>query len=110
MLAAAQSTNLAVRFLLELVLLTAVGAAAWDVAGPGPLRWLAVVAAPLVVAVGWVLVVHGDGVPAPVQVAGQVVALVVSVACLVRIGADRAAVAVAVTALVNAALIAVWNQ
>ena len=110
MLAAAQSTNLAVRFLLEVALLTVVGVAAWQAAGPGALRWVAVTVAPLTVAFGWVLVVHGQHVPAPVRALGQVVALVIGVVCLLRIGGTRTATAFAGIALLNAALLAGWNQ
>ena len=110
MLAAAQSTNLAVRFLLELAALTAVGVAAWQAAAPGALRWVAVTVAPIAVAAGWVLVVHGEHVPPAVRAAGQVVALVVGAGCLVRVGATRTASTFVALAVVNAALLAAWNQ
>ena len=110
MLAAAQSANLVLRFVLELALLTAVAAAAWQASEPGVVRWLAVTAAPLGVAAGWVLVVHGEHVPAPARAAGQLVALGVAVASLLRLHDARTAAGFAVLALVNAALLAAWNQ
>ena len=110
MLVAAQSANLVLRFVLELALLTAVAAAAWQASEPGPVRWLAVTAAPLLVAAGWVLVVHGEHVPAPVRAGGQVVALAIAVASLVRVCDARTAAGFAGLALVNAALLAAWHQ
>ena len=102
--------NLAVRFGLELVLLGAVALTAWQLTGPGPTGWLASTVAAALVAVGWVAVVHGQPVPAPARALGQVVALALGVACLLRLGAPRAAVVVAGTALVNAALLTAWDQ
>ena len=47
--------NLALRFLLELFGLAAVGYSGWQVAG-GPLRWVAAILAPLALAAFWALV------------------------------------------------------
>ena len=110
MLTVLQQGTLVVRFLLELTLLGAVAAAAWHATGPGLLRWCAVVLAPVAVAAGWVLVVHGDAVPTPVRAAGQLAALALGIACLISTGVPRAAALLGAAALVNAALMAAWGQ
>jgi hypothetical protein len=65
--------NLALRFGLELAALAGVAAAAWELTS-GAVRWIAVIAAPLVVAVVWgVFNVLGDpsrSGNAPVEVSG----------------------------------------
>ena len=67
--------NLALRFVLEMVALGGVGAGAWAITS-GDWRWIAVVAAPVVVAVAWgVFNVPGDpsrSGRAPVPVPGLV--------------------------------------
>jgi hypothetical protein len=110
MLATAQLLNLAVRFAVEVALLGAVAVAAWNAPVPTDLRWLTSVAAVVVVAAGWVLLVHGDGVPELVSAAAQVAALALGVGSLLWLGASSAAAALTAIALVNAALLAAWNQ
>lgn len=67
--------NLALRFALEVAALAALGMAGWTLTG-GPLRWVAVVALPLVAAAAWgVFNVAGDpsrSGTAPVAVPGWV--------------------------------------
>lgn len=61
--------NLALRFLLELFGLAAVGYSGWQVAG-GPFRWVAAILAPLALAAFWALVVApnaSNGVPLPTR-------------------------------------------
>jgi hypothetical protein len=67
-------------------------------------------AAVLTVSAGWVLLVHGDGVPQAVRTAAQVAALGLGIACLLWLGASSAAAALAAVALVNAGLLAAWDQ
>jgi hypothetical protein len=105
----AQHSNLAVRFLLELALLAAVGGATWQSVAQPALRLLAAVAAVSAVALAWGALVHGT-VPGPVSAGAQLGALALGTYALVRLGAPRVAAAFTVTALVNAALLAVWNQ
>jgi hypothetical protein len=83
---------------------------AWNAPVPSALRWPASLGAVLVVAAGWVLLVHGDGVPQLVSAATQVAALALGVGCLLWLGASSAAAALTAVALVNAALLAAWNQ
>ena len=109
MTAALQATNLAVRFLLELALLAAVALAAWRLV-PGPARVVAAVAVPVVLAVLWAVLVHGDGVPPAVRAGAQVAALGLGVAAVLALGAPRLAAALTAAALANAALLAAWQQ
>lgn len=111
MVATAQNLNLLVRFLLELALLGVVAAATWrTVRSPGP-RLAGVVLVPAAVAVGWVLLVHGESVPGPVRVTAQVSALLVGLVALRRLGAGAVlSSALAALAVANAVLLVVWNQ
>ena len=110
MLATAQLLNLAIRFAVEMALLSAVAVAAWNAPVPSALRGPASLAAVLLVAGSWVLLVHGDGVPELVSAGAQVAALALGAGCLVWLGAPSAAAALTAAALVNAALLAAWNQ
>ncbi len=107
-LAAAQNANLAVRLLLETGLLAV---ASWRGGGSPVTRWAGVVLMPAAVAAGWVLLVHGVSVPQPVRMAAQVGALALGVAALRRLGSRALTTSsLAVLAVGNAVLLAVWNQ
>lgn len=110
MLALLQNANLAVRFALEIGLLTAVGYAAWRGIPRRGLRLFAVIALPLSVAFVWATVVHGNGVPAAVQLGAQVVLFTAAVTGLVLVRRSRVAAGFAAVALANAALMTVWAQ
>ena len=110
MLATAQMLNLAVRFAVEIALLTAVAAAAWQGSSASALRWVAAVGAGLAVSTFWVLIVHNDDLPAPVRLLAQAAALTLGISCLLWLNATGAAAALTVIALLNAALLAAWNQ
>jgi len=110
MLATAQMLNLAVRFAVEIALLTAVAAAAWQGSSASALRWVAAVGAVLAVSALWVLIVHNDDLPAPVRLLAQAAALTLGISCLLWLNETGAAAALTVIALLNAALLAAWNQ
>jgi hypothetical protein len=111
MLAAAQNLNLLVRFLLELALLGVVAAAAWRGLRPSAARLAAVVLLPAMVAVGWVVLVHGDSMPPPVRTTAQIAALAVGIVALQRLGLRALTIsAIAGLAVANAVLLVVWNQ
>ncbi len=86
MLAAAQNLNLLVRFLLELALLGVVAAAVGRGMRPSAARLAAVVLLPVMVAVGWVVLVHGDSMPPPVRTTAQIAALALGIVALRRLG------------------------
>ena len=110
MLATAKLLNLAVRFVVELALLAAVATAAWHATSSPPLRYVAAIAAALTVSTGWVLVVHNARLATPVRLGGQAAALALGNGCLLWLHAPRAAAALTVTALLNAALLNAWDQ
>ncbi len=111
MLAAAQNLNLLVRLLLELALLGVVAAAVGRGMRPSAARLAAVVLVPALVAVGWVVLVHGDSMPPPVRATGQIAALVVGIVALQRLGLRALTIsAIAGLAVANALLLVVWNQ
>lgn len=110
MLATAQLLNLAVRFAVEIALLTAVAAAAWQVPSAPAARWGAAGVAVVAVSALWVRTVHDDGLPAPVRLVAQAVALALGTGCLLWLGAPSFAAALTVVALLNAALLAAWDQ
>ena len=105
-----QNANLAVRLGLEVALLLAVGYAAWRGIPHRGLRLVAVFALPLSVAVLWVMVVHGSGVPAPLQIAAQIALFAAAATGLVLVRRARLAAGFAVVALANACLMAIWAQ
>ena len=110
MLATAKLLNLAVRFIVELGLLAAVTTAAWQLPSTPALRFAAAAGAVLAVSTGWVLVVHDGSLPTSVQVGAQATALALGIGALLWLQAPQAAVALTLTALLNAALLAAWNQ
>ena len=72
--------NLALRFILELVALFALGLFGWTLGGGGPLRFVWAILFPLAAAAAWaVFRVPGDGGPPVVQVPG-VVRLLIEIA------------------------------
>ncbi len=110
MLALAQNTNLAVRFLLELVVLAAVSYAAWRLIEPVAPRVLLAVTLPAAVAVLWATLVHGAGVPGWISVTAQVAVFAAAAAALAATQHVRLASAFVATAAINAALMTAWSQ
>ena len=110
MLATAKLLNLAVRFIVELGLLAAVTTAAWQLPSTPALRFAAAAGAVLAVSTAWVLVVHDGSLPTSVRVGAQATALALGIGALLWLHAPQAAVALTVTALLNAALLTAWNQ
>ena len=110
MLATAQMLNLAVRFGVELALLAAITTAAWHVPSVTALRYVTASGALLAVSTVWVLVVHDDGLATSIRLGAQVAFLALGVSCLLWLQATRAAAALTVIALLNAWLLAAWNQ
>ncbi len=111
MVATARNLNLLVRLLLELALLAVVAVAAWQGIPSTAVRVAGVVLLPTVIALGWVLLVHGDSIPQPVRTAAQVAALALGIVAMMRLGASTLTVsAVAGLAVGNAVLLDVWNQ
>jgi hypothetical protein len=104
------NANLAVRLGVEVALLLAVGYAAWRGITRRSLRLVAVVALPLSVAVLWVTVVHGSGVPAPLRIGAQMALFAAAATGLVLVRRARLAAGFAVVALANACLMAIWAQ
>src|SRR3954454_5317758 len=105
-----QNANLAVRLGVEVALLVAVGYAAWRGISHRTLRLVAVFALPLSVAVLWVTVVHGSGVPAPLRGGAQIALFTAAATGLVLVRRARLATGFAVVALANASLMAIWAQ
>jgi len=105
-----QNANLAVRLCVEVALLVAVGYAAWRGISHRSLRLVAVFALPLSVAVLWVTVVHGSGVPAPLRGGAQIALFTAAATGLVLVRRARLAAGFAVVALANAGLMAIWAQ
>ena len=110
MLTLLQNTNLAIRFALELALLTAVGYTAWRTIPNGALRMVAAVVLPVLVAVVWATVVHGSGVPSAVQVGTQVVLFAAAACGLAAVHPARLGASFAVMVVVNAVLMTLWAQ
>ena len=108
-----KDSNLALRFLLELVALGALGYWGYQT-GSGPVNKIALaIGAPLVAATIWGLFVAPKAtfaVPGGVHLLLQVVVFGVAVVALIRTGHDVPATALGAVAVANAALMAVWNQ
>jgi|tagenome__1003787_1003787.scaffolds.fasta_scaffold20090940_1 hypothetical protein len=110
MLSMIQTTNLAVRFALELALLAAAGYCAWRTVPHRGLRAVAVVGLPLAVAVVWATVVHGPDVPSAIRLATQVGLFAAAVVALAALNRSRVAATLAAAFVLNAALMALWAQ
>jgi len=110
MLTLLQNTNLAVRFGLELALLTAVGYTAWRTIPTGAVRVVAAVVLPVLVAVVWATVVHGSGVPSVVQVGIQVVLFTAAACGLAAVHHARLGASFAALVILNAVLMSAWAQ
>jgi hypothetical protein len=105
-----EPANLALRFLLELGILGATGYCAWRSIERPRLAVAAAVTVPLVIATVWATVVHGAGVPRPVQIATQVLLFGVAVAALIGTGFPKLAAAFGSLALANAVLMLALAQ
>lgn len=110
MMAALKNLNLALRFGLELSLLAALAIYCWRTLPAGAARVTGTVGVPIVVMVVWAIVVHGATVPAPVQIAVQVVLFGAAVATVAALRRPELAATFAATAALNAALMASWGQ
>lgn len=110
MIATLKTLNLALRFGLELILLAALASYCWHTLPSGTARVAGAVGVPIVVAVVWATVVHGANVPAPIQVAVQVVLFGAAVASVAALRDAKLAAAFAATAAINAALMVSWGQ
>jgi Protein of unknown function (DUF2568) len=102
-----QTLALAVRLLLELGLLAALGVWAWrTVRHPVP-RVAATVALPLAAATAWGSFVHGELIGSVTGVVAQVVLFAAASAALVAVRHPRIAAAFAGTVVVNVGVLAV---
>ena len=108
-----QSANLALRFMLELCALAALGYWGWRTADRPVLKVAVGLSLPVVVAVLWgIFVAPNAAVPLP-GVLTFMVALVIlelAAASLVAAGHLVLGIAFGVLVLVNAALMAIWRQ
>lgn len=102
--------NLALRFLLELALLAALGYWGWT-QPPGALRWLAALGLPLAAAAAWaVFRVPGDGgaplvvTPGPARLLLEAVLFTLGTLALQRAGQPRLALLFAIVALLHYAV------
>lgn len=104
------ATNLEVRFLLELGLLVVFAYVPWRTIRPRGARITASIALPVLVAIIWATVVHGESVPQPARLAVQIILFAAAVVSLAYVGRPRLAAAFALVALVNAGLMVLWSQ
>jgi len=108
-----KGSNLAVRFLLELTALAALGYAGWSLDTSTPFRLLATVGVPLVAAIGWGAFVAPKAthrLPDPARLAVEAGVFGAAVAGLVVTGRPVWACALAALVVVNEVLLFVWDQ
>jgi Protein of unknown function (DUF2568) len=112
-LVAVQSANLALRFLLELCALAAVSYWGWQAGASFPAKLALAIGVPLVVAVAWGLFVAPNAavpLPGPLMFVLGLLILELAAGAVVLTGRRRIGLIFAVAALVNAVLMAVWQQ
>ena len=100
--------NLAIRFVVELLALGFVGYAAWTLAGPGLLGWIAAGIAVIVFAALWGLFLSpraSRGLSWTQKDVGGMVVMLVAAGAFAATGQVTAAVVYAVVVIVNAALL-----
>lgn len=113
MLSLLQSGNLLVRLLVELVALASLAVWAWGLPVSTAARWTAALVVALGIATGWaVLLSPGSpvAIPATSRVVLQLGVFALAALSLLVTGRRVAALVFATVAVVNAVLIAVWNQ
>jgi len=106
-LAGGDAAALGVRALLELVALVAVGYWGYRM-GPGALRYVLAVAAPLALAVGWGALVSPNAparLPDPWRLSAETFAFALATAALVGVGRPALAAGFAAVALVDGAVL-----
>lgn len=104
--------NLALRFVLEIVGLAAVGYSGWRAVG-GPLGWVAAVLAPLALAAFWALVVApnaANGIPLPTRVLIGSVLLVAVAGSLALVGQPWLGTTFAVLVILNTVALTVLGH
>jgi hypothetical protein len=101
------SLNDLLRFALELTGIAALAVWGWTAGGPGPLRFVLAIAAPLALIVVWALLIAPNGnsplPPTPRMVAGSVL-LLVAAGALAAAGHPRPAAVFAILVVVNTVL------
>lgn len=108
-----KAANLALRFLLEVGALVALGYWGFHVGSSEALHWILGIGAPLLAAVVWGLFVaprRRFDVPLAVWVLLQVVIFGAAIAALLASGRATFAVVFTVLLLINATLMIVWHQ
>lgn len=103
------TANLALRFLLEMAILSAAGLWTWRALPVGWLRIVAAVAVVCLIATVWATVVHGAAVPAPARLAAQIVIFAAATLAIADLWQPQTAAAFAGIVLANAALLAATN-
>lgn len=107
-----RSINEAVRFLLEICVLVAVGMWAWSLAAP-VLRWLAVISGPLAVASiwgRWVAPRSPRRLDDPSRLVVEGVVFVIGTTALLAVASPGVAITFAGVAVANIALMFFWKQ
>lgn len=108
-----RAANLAVRFLLELAALAALGVWGWHAPGPLAVRVLAAAVGPLAAAAVWGTWVAPKArrrLPDPLRLVAEVLVFANAVVGLVVTGHPGWAVALAVAYAVNVGLMFAWHQ
>lgn len=108
-----KAANLALRFLLEVSALVALGYWGFHVGSSEPLHWVLGIGAPLVAAVVWGLFIAPRAtvnVSNTVWIVLQILVFGSAVAALVAAGISTLAIVFAAALAVNAALMIVWKQ
>lgn len=98
--------TLAVRFMLEIAILAAAAVWTWQAVPAGSLRVPAAAGAVLGVGTIWATVVHGASVPAPAQLAAQIVIFAAATVAIAQVWRPTPAAAFAGIALLNAVFLA----
>jgi hypothetical protein len=108
-----QSINLALRFVLELFALGAVGYWGFQVGKDGPLRWLMALGAPALLAIIWAVFGSPKAVvklSMPLHFFVEVLTFGLPALALYLVGKQQIAIIYIILVIINRGLMFVWNQ
>jgi len=108
-----KNANLAVRFLLELCALAALGSWGYRSSDAGPTKVLLAVVVPLAMAIIWGLFLSPNAtapLPGGMAVLLQLTILGIAAVALFRTGHEALAIAFGLVVVANAALLRLWHQ
>lgn len=113
MLSMLKTLNLALAFLLELVMLYAIGYWGFKLKQDTEVRWAVGIGLPLLAAVLWGVLLAPKSVvasPFPVKMAGKFILLLIASLLLYNAGKQQMAIAFIIVVIINFILLFIWQE